>query len=136
MNNVVLIGRLTKDVELKYTPQGSPVANVTVAVDRYSKNGDKTADFISVVVWGKSAENLAQYKGKGDQIAVEGSLRTRSYEAQDGSKRYITEVLAHRIEYLSSRSGNGENTQASKPAQQRGSQYGTPVSFEDEDLPF
>lgn len=135
MNNVVLIGRLTKDVELKYTPQGSPVANVTVAVDRYSKNGDKTADFISVVVWGKSAENLAQYKGKGDQIAVEGSLRTRTYEAQDGSKRYVTEVLAHRIEYLSSRSGGGGST-ASKPTQQHSSQYGTPVSFEDEDLPF
>lgn len=136
MNNVVLIGRLTKDVELKYTPQGSPVANITVAVDRYSKNGDKTADFINVVVWGKSAENLAQYKNKGDQIAVEGSLRTRSYEAQDGSKRYVTEVLAQRVEYIGSRGGGGGAPANQAPAPQQSNQYGTPVSFEDEDLPF
>lgn len=64
MNNVVLIGRLTKDVELKYTPQGSPVANITVAVDRYSKNGDKTADFINVVVWGKALKIWRNTKTK------------------------------------------------------------------------
>lgn len=132
MNKVILIGRLTKDVELKYTPSGSAVANVTVAVDRYSKEGDKSADFINVVVWNKSAENLAQYKGKGDQIAVEGSLQTRSYEAQDGSKRYITEVLASRIEFIG---GKGDGSKKATP-QAPGSQYGEPVSFSDEDLPF
>lgn len=135
MNKVILIGRLTKDVELKYTPQGSPVVNFTLAVDRYSKNGDKGADFLSVVVWGKSAENLAQYKGKGDQIAVEGSLQTRSYEAQDGSKRYITEVLASRIEFIGSK-GDGGKKATPQSEQAPGSQYGQPVSFSDEDLPF
>lgn len=133
MNKVILIGRLTKDVELKYTPQGSPVVNFTLAVDRYSKNGDKGADFLSVVVWGKSAENLAQYKGKGDQIAVEGSLQTRSYEAQDGSKRYVTEVLASRIEFIGN-GGKKATPQSEQP--QQGIQYGQPVSFSDEDLPF
>lgn len=132
MNKVILIGRLTKDVELKYTPSGSAVANVTVAVDRYSKEGDKSADFINVVVWNKSAENLAQYKGKGDQIAVEGSLQTRSYEAQDGSKRYVTEVLASRIEFIGSKGDGGKKATQQAP----GSQYGEPVSFSDEDLPF
>lgn len=132
MNKVILIGRLTKDVELKYTPSGSAVANVTVAVDRYSKEGDKSADFISVVVWNKSAENLAQYKGKGDQIAVEGSLQTRSYEAQDGSKRYITEVLASRIEFIGNKSDGSKKATQQAP----GGQYGEPVSFSDEDLPF
>lgn len=132
MNKVILIGRLTKDVELKYTPSGSAVANVTVAVDRYSKDGDKSADFINVVVWNKSAENLAQYKGKGDQIAVEGSLQTRSYEAQDGSKRYVTEVLASRIEFIGNKSDGGKKATQQTP----GSQYGEPVSFSDEDLPF
>lgn len=132
MNKVILIGRLTKDVELKYTPQGSPVVNFTLAVDRYSKNGDKGADFLSVVVWGKSAENLAQYKGKGDQIAVEGSLQTRSYEAQDGSKRYVTEVLASRIEFIGNKSDGSKKATQQAP----GSQYGEPVSFSDEDLPF
>nr|DAO39779.1 MAG TPA: Single strand binding protein [Caudoviricetes sp.] len=132
MNKVILIGRLTKDVELKYTQSGSAVANVTVAVDRYSKEGDKSADFINVVVWNKSAENLAQYKGKGDQIAVEGSLQTRSYEAQDGSKRYVTEVLASRIEFIGNKSDGGKKATQQAP----GSQYGEPVSFSDEDLPF
>ena len=132
MNRVVLIGRLTKDVELKYTQSGSAVANVTVAVDRYSKEGDKSADFINVVVWNKSAENLARYKGKGDQIAVEGSLQTRSYEAQDGSKRYVTEVLASRIEFIGNKSDGGKKATQQAP----GSQYGEPVSFSDEDLPF
>lgn len=132
MNKVILIGRLTKDVELKYTPSGSAVANVTVAVDRYSKEGDKSADFISVVVWNKSAENLAQYKGKGDQIAVEGSLQTRSYEAKDGSKRYVTEVLASRIEFIGNKSDGSKKATQQAP----GSQYGEPVSFSDEDLPF
>lgn len=136
MNKVILIGRLTKDVELKYTPSGSAVANVTVAVDRYSKDGDKSADFINVVVWNKSAENLAQYKCKGDQIAVEGSLQTRSYEAQDGSKRYITEVLASRIEFIGNKSDGSKKATPQSEQPQQGIQYGQPVSFSDEDLPF
>ena len=92
MNKVVLIGRLTKDPELRYTPgNGVAVSSLTLAVDNYnSKTGEKGADFIPVVVWGKSAENVAQYCVKGSQIAVSGRIANRSYEAKDGTKRYIT----------------------------------------------
>ena len=96
MNKVVLVGRLIKDAELKYIPgTGTPVSTFTIAVDNYnSKEKKNEADFIPVVLWGKSAENLAQYLVKGTQVAVAGRISTRSYEAKDGSKRYVTEVVA------------------------------------------
>ena len=133
MNKVVLIGRLTKDPELKYTPgNGIAVSSLTVAVDNYnSKTGEKGADFISVVVWGKSAENVAQYCVKGSQIAVSGRIANRSYEAKDGTKRYITEVVAdmfNGITFLSSNNSSGKNNNYSQ------SDFGTPV--EQEELPF
>ena len=133
MNKVVLIGRLTKDPELRYTPgTGIAVSSLTVAVDNYnSKTGEKGTDFIPVVVWGKSAENVAQYCVKGSQIAVSGRIATRSYEAKDGTKRYITEVVAdmfNGITFLSSNNANGKNNNYSQ------SDFGTPV--EQEELPF
>ena len=96
MNKVILIGRLTKDNELKFTPgNGTPVSTFTMAVDNYnSKTGEKGADFIPVVLWGKAAESLSAYLLKGVQVAVSGRISTRSYEAKDGSKRYVTEVVA------------------------------------------
>lgn len=96
MNKVVLIGRLTKDPELKFTPgTGTAVSTITLAIDRYnSKTGKKEADFIPVVVYGKQAENLANYLTKGNKAAVSGRIKTRNYEAKDGSKRYVTEVVA------------------------------------------
>lgn len=96
MNKVVLIGRLTKDPELRYTPgSGKAVTTLTLAVDNYdSKSGEKGADFIPVVIWGKQAENTAQYMSKGNQIAISGRIATRSYDANDGTKKYITEVIA------------------------------------------
>lgn len=132
MNQVMLIGRLTKDVELRYTPNGSPVCEVTVAVNRLKKGDrEKEADFIQVTVWGKSAENLAQYKGKGDQIAVEGRLTVDSYTDKDGNKRWKTFVTANRIEFIGGGRGDGKKAVASA-----GCDFGTEVSFSDEDLPF
>lgn len=133
MNKVVLIGRLTKDPELRYTPgNGIAVSSLTVAVDNYnSKTGEKGADFIPIVVWGKSAENVAQYCVKGSQIAVSGRIANRSYDAKDGTKRYITEVVAdmfNGITFLSSNNANGKNNNYSQ------SDFGTPV--EQEELPF
>lgn len=132
MNQVVLIGRLTKDVELRRTQNGSPVCEVTVAVDRLKKaNTEKGADFIQVTVWGKNAENLAQYKGKGDQIAVDGRLTVDSYTDKDGNKRWKTFVTANRIEFI-----GGGRSEGKKAATSAGCDFGTEVSFSDEDLPF
>ena len=134
MNQVMLIGRLTKDVELRYTPNGSPVCEVTVAVNRLKKGDrEKEADFIQVTVWGKSAENLAQYKGKGDQIAVEGRLTVDSYTDKDGNKRWKTFVTANRIEFIGGRS---DGKKAAASAGSDACDFGTEVSFSDEDLPF
>lgn len=96
MNKVILIGRLSKDPELKYTPgNGTAVTTLTLAVDNYnSKTQEKSADFIQVVLWGKQAENTSQYCLKGSQVAISGRISTRSYDAKDGTKRYITEVVA------------------------------------------
>lgn len=104
MNQVVLIGRLTKDPELRYTPTGSPVCQCTIAVDNFnSKTKEKNADFIPLVIWGKQAENTASYMLKGNQIAINGKLRTRTYEDKEGIKRYITEVLVAQIQFLTSK---------------------------------
>ena len=96
MNKVVLIGRLTKDPELRFTPgTGSAVTTLTLAVDRYNtKTGQREADFIPVVIWGKQAESVANYLSKGSQAAISGRIQTRSYDAKDGTKRYVTEVVA------------------------------------------
>lgn len=101
MNHVILIGRLTRDPELRYTPNGVAVANFTLAVDRPFTNqaGEREADFIPVVVWQKLAESCANYLGKGRLCAVAGRLQVRTYE-QDGQRRYITEVVAGSVQFL------------------------------------
>lgn len=102
MNKVTLIGRLTKDPELKYTPgAGTAVTTFTIAVDRrFNKEGQKEADFIPVVIWGKQAESTAQYVSKGKLIGLAGRIQTRSYNAKDGTKRYVTEVIAEEVQFL------------------------------------
>lgn len=111
MNKVVLIGRLTKDPELRFTPgSGAAVTTLTLAVDKYNtKTGQREADFVPVVVWGKQAESTANYMSKGSQMAISGRIQTRSYEAKDGTKRYVTEVVATEVQFLSkgNASGNG-----------------------------
>lgn len=107
MNRVTLIGRWTKKPELKYIASGTPVANATLAVDRPPRNGDDGgAEFINIVIWGKLAELTANHTGKGHQVGIDGRLQTRSFNAQDGSKRYVTEVVAERVEFLA-RPGGG-----------------------------
>lgn len=101
MNNVVLMGRLTADPELKNTNTGKEVTNFSIAVDRpYQKGEDRPADFIDIVTWGKTAVFVCQYFHKGKPIAVTGRLQTRTYEAKDGSKRKMTEVLANNVEFV------------------------------------
>lgn len=102
INRVNLTGRLTKDADLRYTPNGVPVATFTIAVDRLHKgsNGEKQTDFINCVTWRKQAENLANFTKKGCMIAVDGRIQTRNYEGQDGRRVFVTEVLAEFIQYL------------------------------------
>ena len=110
MNKVVLIGRLTKDPELRFTPGGgNAVCSFNLAVDKYNTTTkQKEADFIPCVVWGKQAEALAQYQLKGSMIAISGKIQTRSYEDQQGIKRYITEVLVQEQQFLESKGGNNQ----------------------------
>lgn len=113
LNRIILIGRLTRDPELRFTPNGRAVCQFTLAVDRpfTSQDGTREADFINIVVWGKQAETSAQYLAKGRMTAVEGRLQIRSYEGNDGNRRYVTEVVADRVSFLPS--GNRDGGQAS-----------------------
>lgn len=118
MNKVILVGRLTRDPEVKNTASGRAVATFTLAVDRRFKNkdGQREADFIPIVFWGKQAELAGQYLSKGSQIGVSGRLQVRSYEAQDGQRRYVTEVVGDELTFLSSgRQNNNSYQQPSAP---------------------
>ena len=114
MNNVTLVGRITKTPELRTIASGQVTTNITVAVNRTftNANGEREADFIPVVIWGKQAENTAQYMSKGSQIAISGRITTRSYDAKDGTKRYVTEVVAdtfNGVSFLSKGNGGSNN---------------------------
>jgi single-strand DNA-binding protein len=104
LNKVVLIGRLTTEPELRYTSNDTAVSTFTMAVDKFV-NGEKQADFIRCKVWGKQAENLAEYQTKGSKIAIDGRIETGSYENKDGNKVYTTEVVANSVEYVESKKG-------------------------------
>jgi len=130
-NRIILIGRLTRDPELRYVPSGAPVASFSLAVDRPFQNqqGNRETDFIDVVACRKLAEQVSQYMSKGRMVAVEGRLQIRSYETQDGQKRKVAEVVADGIRFLDkARTGPGPSEPApiDEPAQ------GGP----DEDVPF
>lgn len=141
MNKVVLIGRLTKDPELKFTPgNGTAVCNFTLAVDRRSsKNGQKEADFIPIIVWGKQGEATANYKKKGSLIAVSGRIQTRSYEAKDGSRRYVTEVIADEVQFLDkeSKGNNNSNNNSNYNNNFNENNFGEDITpVDDGDIPF
>lgn len=108
MNKVFLIGRLTRDPELRYTGSNIAVASFSIAVNRPFANqaGEREADFINVVVWRKQAENVKNYLSQGSQIAIDGRIQTRSYDGEDGKKRYITEVVADNVQFLDSKNRN------------------------------
>ena len=124
INRVVLVGRLTKDPELRYTPSGLAVVRFTIAVNRQFSNqsGEKEADFINCVAWRKQAENLANFQRKGNLVGVEGRIQTGSYEGQDGKRVYTTDVVADTIQFLEPRSGGQGAPQqgAQNPNQQFG----------------
>ena len=110
MNKVILIGRLTRDPELRHTPQGTAVCQITVAVNRRGvQPGQQEADFINVSVWGVQAENVARYMSKGRQVAVEGRIQTRNYDDKDGKKVYVTEVIATNVQFLDSKGTSNTN---------------------------
>ncbi|MDD4705859.1 MAG: single-stranded DNA-binding protein [Bacilli bacterium] len=149
MNNVSLVGRLTKDPELRSVSDGRAVVNVNIAINRTftNANGEREADFIPVVVWNRQAENLAKYCSKGSQVAVTGRIQTRSYDHSDGTKRYVTEVLAESVTFLSSKNdgtSNTYNTQGQNNNEMPTSDltedpfkdFGSEVVLSDDDLPF
>src|SRR5919205_992953 len=113
MNRVILVGRLTKDPELRYTPSGAAVATFTLAVNRTFSNqqGEREADFINCVVWRKQAENTANFLKKGSLAGVEGRIQTGSYEGQDGKRVYTTDVVADSVQFLEPRGSSGDRGQ-------------------------
>lgn len=118
MNKALLIGRLTRDPELKSTSTGRNVCQFSIAVNRNftNANGEREADFINCVVWDKQAENLVKYQKRGNQIAVDGRIQTRNYEDKDGKRVYVTEILANSISFLDSKGTNaGSNDFNSLP---------------------
>lgn len=139
INNTVLVGRLTKDVELRYTPSNVAVATFTLAVNRTFKNenGEREADFINCVMWRQQAENLANWAKKGALIGIAGRIQTRSYDNQQGQRVYVTEVVAETFQLLESK-GQGNQGQQKQAQQQTPdfSRQGAPMDISDDDLPF
>lgn len=121
MNRVILVGRLTADPVLKYTPSGAAVATFTLAVNRTFTNqqGEKEADFINCVVWRRSAENAANFLKKGSLAGVDGRLQSRSYEAQDGRRVYVTEVVAESVQFLEFKANGDSNSNTRGTASER-----------------
>ncbi len=157
MNKAILIGRLTRDPELRTTPTGRNVCQFSVAVNRTytNANGEREADFINCVVWDKQAENLVKYQKKGNQIAVEGRIQTRNYDDNNGKKVYVTEVLASNISFLDAKgsSSNSSFNNLPEPPMQDSMQeessmetvsvekdpfeaFGDSIEISDNDLPF
>ena len=111
MNKVFLIGRLSRDPELRHTTSGTAVCQINVAISRpVSQGSEPQTDFINVVVWNKQAENVARYLSKGRQIAIEGRIQTRNYDNNEGKRTYVTEVIASNVEFLGSANDNNRTS--------------------------
>lgn len=159
MNKVVLIGRLTRDPELRYTGSNTPVATFSLAVDRGFSNqqGEREADFINIVVWNKQAENVKNFLTKGSQVGIDGRIQTRTYDDQNGQKRYVTEVVANNVEFLGSKNSSNTNTKGSSSKNEEPTPYdfgdtpepkgtdveanpfadfGSSIEISDDELPF
>ncbi|HBI2237277.1 TPA: single-stranded DNA-binding protein [Listeria monocytogenes] len=159
MNRVTLVGRLTKDPDLRYTPTGIAVATFTLAVNRPFKNtgGEQVADFINCVVWRKPAENVANFLKKGSMAGVDGRVQTRNYEGNDGKRVYVTEIVAESVRFLEPKHNGAEGSISNN--NQNGANYsnnsqtnsyradssqnkdsfaneGTPIDISNDDLPF
>lgn len=143
INRTILVGRLTKDPELRYTPNGTATASFTLACDRPFTNqqGERETDFIRCVIWRKPAENVAEYLRKGSLAGVDGRIQTRSYDGNDGNRVYITEVVADRVQFLEPRNSGGNVGQQSEqldgqPNDDPFANDGKPIDISDDDLPF
>ena len=141
INQTTLVGRLTNDVNLRYTQSNVAVATFTLAVNRTFKNenGEREADFINCVMWRQQAENLANWAKKGALIGITGRIQTRSYDNQQGQRVYVTEVVAETFQLLESRNSQGQSQGQTKSAQQQApdfSRQGAPMDISDDDLPF
>jgi len=150
INNVTIVGRITRDPELRYTPQNQAVTTFFLAVNRQFKNanGDREADFINCVIWRQQAENLANWAKKGALIGITGRIQTRNYENQQGQRVYVTEVVADSFQMLESRqergnvptpppSANQNNQKQSSPAEAHDPFANSePMNIEDDQLPF
>ncbi|KRK80259.1 single-stranded DNA-binding protein [Companilactobacillus nodensis] len=153
INRVVLVGRLTRDPELRYTQGGAAVASFTLAVNRQFTNsqGEREADFINCVIWRKTAENFANFTNKGSLVGIDGHLQTRNYENKQGQRVYVTEVVVDNFSLLESRNANSSdstndnsnkapnynqsknsNTNVSDPFVDNSK----PIDISDSDLPF
>ena len=158
INRVVLVGRLTRDPELRTTGSGISVATFTLAVDRQFTNsqGERGADFVSCVIWRKSAENFCNFTSKGSLVGIDGRIQTRSYDNKDGQRVYVTEVVVDRVQFLDSRnSGNSMNVstdetnnvspadfQESEPQKETNvsddvfADFGSSIEISDDDIAF
>lgn len=136
LNRVILIGRLTGDPELRYTPGGSAVSRFTLAVDRpfTNKQGERETDFINVVVWQKQAETCANYLNKGRLVAVEGRLQVRSYDDNQGIRRRAAEVVAENVRFLDRPKEAVSGGEAEIAPE--GVNFGSEIDFKDDDIPF
>ena len=148
LNRVILIGRLTKDPELRYTPAGVAVTQFTIAVDRpfSGNNGEREADFIPVVTWRQLAETCANYLRKGRLTAVEGRIQVRNYENNEGKRVYVTEIIADNVRFLESNrdssqqqgasGGTNNKTSTSRNVADPFKDDGRPIDISEDDLPF
>lgn len=153
MNKVILIGRLARDPEMRTTASGTNVTRFTLAVSRpfQDQNGERGADFINCVAWRRQAENIAKYCVKGSQVAVEGRIQTGSYDAQDGTKRYTTDIVCDNCTFLGSKNNDNSsyntntnnNFSESEPSMPTSDisedpfkDFGEEIALSDDDLPF
>lgn len=138
INQAIMTGYLTKDVELRRTGTGTAVTNFIVAVNRPFKNnnGEREADFINCVAWDKTAELMSQYTQKGSRIGIRGRIQTRNYENNQGQRVYVTEIVAEQVEFLSNNESNTTQQAVSKSMQDPFAGSATQVQIDDDDLPF
>lgn len=128
INRAILVGRLTRDPEMRYTSDGTATISFSLAVNRQFKNkqGEREADFINCVIWRKAAETFCNYTHKGSQVAIDGRIQTRNYENNQGNRVYVTEVVVENFSFLDTNNGNSQQPQQSQDS----------IDIDDDDLPF
>jgi single-strand DNA-binding protein len=137
LNRTILIGRLTKDPDLRYTPAGVAVCAFTLAVDKpFSKDGEREADFIPIVTWRQLAETCANYLKKGRLTAIEGRIQVRNYEGNEGRRIYVTEIVADNVRFLESGRQESGQSESRSSNQDPFSDEGKPINISNDDLPF